>query len=74
MCPPLKQHAMIATPDNIKAIIRKQGHGGIKRAIRESYWDMYKLGYNKKEMKETLMKEFGTEDTYIRQTIDLYFL
>ena len=65
---------MRATPENIKAIIRQQGYGGIKRAIRESYWDMYKLGYNKKEMKETLMKEFGTEDTNIRQTIDLYFL
>ncbi len=43
---------MRATPDNIKAIIRQQGYGGVKRAIRESYWDMYKLGYNKKEMKE----------------------
>lgn len=65
---------MRMTPDNIKAVLRQQGYGAIKRAIRASYWDMYKAGYNRKEMKETLMKEFGTEDRFIRETINYYFL
>lgn len=65
---------MWMTPDNIKAVLRQQGYGAIKRAIRASYWDMYKAGYNRKEMKETLMKEFGTEDRFIRETINYYFL
>lgn len=65
---------MWMTPDNIKAVLRQQGYGAIKRAIRASYWDLYKAGYNRKEMKETLMKEFGTEDRFIRETINYYFL
>ena len=65
---------MRTTPDNIKAVLRQQGYGAIKRAIRASYWDLYKAGYNRKEMKETLMKEFGTEDRFIRETINYYFL
>ena len=65
---------MWMTPDNIKAVLRQQGYGAIKRAIRASYWDLYKAGYNRKEMKETLMKEFGTEDRFIRETINDYFL
>jgi|TARA_Y100000015_G_scaffold42290_1_gene49572 hypothetical protein len=64
---------MRPTPDNIKAIIAQQGYGGIKKAIRASYWDLYKAGYNRKEMKETLSQEFGTEDPFIRNIIYFQF-
>lgn len=60
---------MRPTPDNIKTYLRIHGYGGIKRAIRASYWDLYKKGYNRKEMKEALSREFGTEDEYIRNII-----
>jgi len=60
---------MRQTPENIKAIIAQHGYGGIKKAIRASYWDLFKAGYNRKEMKETLSREFGTEDAFIRNFI-----
>jgi|TARA_R100000482_G_scaffold84975_1_gene33904 hypothetical protein len=64
---------MRPTPDNIKAIIAQQGYGGIKKAIRATYWDLYKAGYNRKEMKETLSRAFGTEDAFIRNFIYFQF-
>jgi len=64
---------MRPTPENIKAIIAQQGYGGIKKAIRASYWDLFKAGYNRKEMKETLSREFGTEDAMIRNFIYFEF-
>ncbi len=64
---------MRPTPENIKAIIAQQGYGGIKKAIRASYWDLYKAGYNRKEMKETLSREFGTDDAFIRNIIYFQF-
>lgn len=64
---------MRTTPDTIKAMIAQQGYGGIKKAIRASYWDLYKAGYNRKEMKETLSREFGTEDAFIRNLIYFTF-
>jgi len=60
---------MRPTPTHIKAIIAQHGYGGVKKAIWASYWDLYKAGYNRKEMKETLSKEFGTEDQFIRNII-----
>ncbi len=50
-------------------MISQQGYGGIKKVIRASYWELYKAGYNRKEMKEALSREFGTEDEYIRNLI-----
>lgn len=64
---------MRPTPQHIKAILAQQGYGGIRRAIHDSYWDMYKAGYNNREMLVTLWKEFGTEDVIIRETIKQYF-
>lgn len=64
---------MRPTPENIKAIIAQQGYGGIKKAIRASYWDLYRLGYNAKEMKEALSREFGTEEAMIRNFIYFEF-
>ena len=61
---------MRPTPANITAMIAEQGYGGIKKAIRASYWELvHRLGYNRKEMKETLSREFGTEDAFIRNFI-----
>ena len=53
---------MRPTPTHIKAIIAQQGYGGIKKAIRASYWDLYKAGYNRKEMKETVAHYWATMD------------
>ena len=64
---------MRPTPANITAMIAEQGYGGVKKAIRSSYWDLYKAGYNRKEMKETLSREFGTEDAMIRNFIYFQF-
>ena len=64
---------MRPTPDNIKAILAQKGYGAIRKAIRASYWDLFRGGYNRKEMKETLSKEFGTEDAHIRALIYLQF-
>ena len=50
-------------------MIAQQGYGGVKKAIRASYWELYRLGYNLKEMKEALAREFGTEDAFIRNFI-----
>jgi len=50
-------------------MIAQQGYGGVKKAIRASYWELYRLGYNLKEMKEALSREFGTEDAFIRNFI-----
>ena len=60
---------MRATPANITAMIAQQGYGGVKKAIRASYWELYRLGYNAKEMKEALSREYGTEDAFIRNFI-----
>ena len=66
-------NTMRPTPQHIKEILAQQGYGGIRKAIHASYWDMYKAGYNSKEMLMALRQEFGTEDVYIRQTIQHYF-
>ena len=66
-------HTMRPTPPNIQAIIAQQGYGGIKKAVRASYWDLFKAGYNRKEMKEALCREFGTEDAFIRNIIYFTF-
>lgn len=50
-------------------MIAQQGYGGVKKAIRSSYWELYRLGYNLKEMKEALSREYGTEDAMIRNFI-----
>ena len=50
-------------------MIAELGYGGVKKAIRASYWELYRLGYNAKEMKEALSREFGTEDAFIRNFI-----
>ena len=68
-----QHNTMRPTPTHIKAIIAQQGYGGIKKAIRASYWDLFKAGYNAKEMKETICKEFGTEDAFIRNIIYFQF-
>jgi hypothetical protein len=60
---------MRATPANITAMIAEQGYGGVKKAVRASYWELYRLGYNAKEMKEALVREYGTEDAFIRNMI-----
>ena len=60
---------MRPTPANITAMIAQQGYGGVKKAIRASYWELYRLGYNAKEMKEALSREYGTEDAFIRNMI-----
>ena len=60
---------MRPTPANITAMIAELGYGGVKKAIRASYWELYRLGYNIKEMKEALAREFGTEDAMIRNFI-----
>lgn len=62
-------HTMRPTPSHIKAIIAQQGYGGVERAIKATYWDLYRLGYNTKEMKETMSRDFGTEDQIIRAFI-----
>lgn len=60
---------MRQTPENITAMIAEQGYGGVKKAVRASYWELYRLGYNAKEMKEALSREYGTEDAHIRAFI-----
>ena len=60
---------MRPTPANITAMIAQQGYGGVKKAIRATYWELYRLGYNLKEMKEALSREYGTEDAFIRHFI-----
>lgn len=60
---------MRPTPDNIKAFISNQGYGALERAIKATYWDLYKAGYNRKEMKETMSRKYGTEDEFIRAFI-----
>ena len=60
---------MRTTPDNIKAMIAQQGYGGVERAVKATYWDLYKAGYNRKEMKEAMSRQFGTEDEFIRAFI-----
>ena len=64
---------MRQTPENITAMISELGYGGVKKAIRASYWDLYRLGYNAKEMKEALSREFGTADPMIRNFIYFEF-
>ena len=64
---------MRPTPANITAMIAQQGYGGVKKAIRASYWELYRLGYNLKEMKEALSREYGTEDAFIRNCIYFQF-
>ena len=54
-------------------MISEQGYGGVKKAIRASYWELYRLGYNAKEMKEALSREYGTEDAFIRNIIYFQF-
>lgn len=60
---------MRPTPDNIKAILAQKGYGAIRKAIRASYWDLFRGGYNRHEMKDALSREFGTEDEFIRSFI-----
>ncbi len=60
---------MRQTPANITAMIAEQGYGGVKKAVRASYWELYRLGYNAKEMKEALSREYGTDDAHIRAFI-----
>jgi len=60
---------MRPTPKNIARMIMEQGYGGVKKAVRASYWELYRAGYNRKEMKEALCREFGTEDAFIRNLI-----
>jgi hypothetical protein len=64
---------MRQTPENITAMIAELGYGGVKKAIRASYWELYRLGYNAKEMKEALAREFGTADPMIRNFIYFEF-
>ena len=72
--PPLNSPAMYMTPDHVKETLRREGYGAIRKAIRASYWELYRLGYNRKAIQNTLAKEFGTEDTYIRREINLQTL
>jgi len=64
---------MRSTPANITAMIAEQGYGGVKKSIRASYWELYRLGYNAKEIKEALSREYGTEDAFIRNCIYFQF-
>jgi hypothetical protein len=64
---------MRATPVKIQELVRQSGYGCVKRAIHASYWELYAAGYNRKEMKEALCREFGTEDEYIRNIIYFTF-
>lgn len=64
---------MYMTPPNIKKVVAQQGHGPVLKALRMSYFDLYRAGYNYKEMKQTLREEFGTEDGIINRELHRLF-
>ena len=64
---------MYMTPPTIKKVIAQQGYGPVLKALRMSYFDLYRAGYNRKEMMRTLRKEFGTENGIINSELNRLF-
>jgi hypothetical protein len=55
---------------SISSILSKKGYGPIFNAIRTSYLDLKKEGYNITEIRETLYSVFNIDDPQIRKYIN----
>lgn len=64
---------MRPTPDYIKTFVRIHGYRHLQEKMDATFFDLWRSGYNAKEMKETMYKEFGTEDPMIRGMLEKKF-
>ena len=57
------------TPPHILEVLRNKGYEPVLKAIRLSCVDMWRSGYNWKEIHNTLIREFGITDPRIKDEI-----
>ena len=64
---------MRPTPKHVKTFVRIHGYNAMQEIIDRTFFDLWKSGYNVKEMKQTMQRQFGTEDPSIRRMIEKKF-